>query len=145
MLLSSWIYSLKWCYFLLLLTTIHGWSSHGIVPASRTSVCMAPHCPAHTQSQHWDTTMLFVKTVVQKAGADSTQKELNHFPWPCCPSGPTEQRAGRPSAFLLLSHQYGNKCTKGVTVMSKTAGSYSPFAGRHVLRGIFPHFCHLFI
>lgn len=51
MLLSSWIYSLKWCYFLLLLTTIHGWSSHGIVPASRTSACMAPHCPAHTQSQ----------------------------------------------------------------------------------------------
>lgn len=36
----------------------------------------------------WDT------TIVQKPGADSTQKELNHLPWPCCPSGLTEQRAG---------------------------------------------------
>lgn len=36
----------------------------------------------------WDT------TVVQKPGANNTQKELNHLPRPCWPPGLTEQRAG---------------------------------------------------
>lgn len=70
------------------------------------------HGSSAAQPSSWDT------AAVQ---ADSTQEELNHLPWPCCRSGPTEQRAGRASGFLLLN-QYGNKGTKGVTMMSKAAG-----------------------
>ena len=134
---GTWIHSFK-LYFLLLLTTIHGWPPYGPILPNGTSMGMASQlalCPlspstcAHNQS-----------TKPESAG--STKNGLTHLPQPCCSANTSNEQeiiSVAKSPVWQWAHP-GNKCAQQncrfFTVLLQ---------GRPVFYGVFLHFCHWFV